>query len=137
MNDVSFLDIDLYIESDHDAPALARSLKASLAVSRQDQDASGQVMSFGSGWPGITPDLCLARYCDLIERLNSESRREWDASRSRVFDMGFTSGDSPLKIHAIISTRTLQRLAAIGAELVITFYPVRTARHPWQARVLA
>ena len=137
MNDVSFLDIDLYVESEREAPALSRSLKAALAVSRQDQDPNGHVMSFGSGWPGITPDVCLARYCELIERLNMEARREWDASRSKVFDMGFTSGDSPLKVHAIISSRTLQRLARLGAELVITFYPVRSARHPWQARVLA
>lgn len=137
MNDVSFLDIDLYVESDREAPLLARSLKTALAVSRQDQDANGHVMSFGSGWPGTSPDVCLANYCDLIERLNMDARREWDSCRSKCFDMGFTSGDSPLKVHAIISARTLQRLARLGAELVITFYPVRSARHPWQARVLA
>lgn len=137
MSDVSFLDIDLYVESDRDLPALSRCLRGSLPVSRQDQDAGGHVLSFGSGWPGSPPDQCLARYCEVIEQLPAEARQQWDGSRSRVFDLGFASGDTPIKIHAIISARTLQRLSALGAELVITFYPVAAARHPWQARVLA
>lgn len=54
---------------------------------------------------------------------NEEAREVWEGCCSRVMDVGYESGTSPQNFRSEIRTSTVQRVAAIGASIVITIYP--------------
>ena len=63
----------------------------------------------------------LIPFCALVENLPQDVREIWDRC-SRVLDVGYESGTSPHNFRSEIRATTIQRLAAIGASIVITIY---------------
>jgi hypothetical protein len=79
--------------------------------------------SFGnpSGPVGINEDLEL--FCDLIQNLKGEAKELWEDSFSKVFDLGFESGNTNQSYMLQINRSVIQRVAACGATIAITIYP--------------
>ena len=65
----------------------------------------------------------ISTFCSLIENLSEKSKIIWDKSHSKKFDIGFQSGDSPKNYQTKIRGNTLNRIADLGANIVITIYP--------------
>lgn len=70
-------------------------------------------------------DLIINEFCDLVDQFSINERAEWDRCTSRVFDLGYRSRSSENKIHTTrIRRETLSRINAVGAEIVISVYPI-------------
>lgn len=66
----------------------------------------------------------LKAFCSIIENLSSDSRRIWNNCEEKIFDIGFESGNTENSFNAKIEIETIKRIAEIGANIVITIYPV-------------
>ena len=76
--------------------------------------------------PGNTAgaDETINSFCSLVENLPEEVREIWDGCCSRIIDVGYESGTSPQNFRSEIRAHTIQRVAAVGASIVITIYPL-------------
>ncbi len=92
----------------HHGSAGRRKYRASFEVA----DISGDV------------DATVSLFCSLVESFSEEARAVWNRCSRRVFDIAFESGEQPLSFHRELRADTLQRVAKLGASLVITIYPV-------------
>ena len=79
---------------------------------------------FASAAPSPDPDPDIAAMLTTIEALDEPSRSLWAACTSRDFDIGYDCGDTPSAFMQQLSPATLTRIAAVGAGIVITIYPV-------------
>lgn len=70
------------------------------------------------------PDPDIAAMLTAIESLDEPSRSLWATCTSRDFNIGYDCGDAPWAFNQQLSAATLTRIAAAGAGLVITIYPV-------------
>jgi hypothetical protein len=68
-------------------------------------------------------DEVINYFCSLVEGLPKEARDVWDGCCSRVLDIGYESGTSPRNFRSEVRASTIQRVAKIGASIVITIYP--------------
>ena len=68
-------------------------------------------------------DGIISTFCVLIENLSPESKSIWDKCHSKKFDVGFQSGDFPRSYQTEIRADTIERVAQLGASIVITIYP--------------
>lgn len=73
----------------------------------------------GSG----SADKTINYFCKLVEELPEEVRAIWDGCRSRTLDIGYESGTSLNYLGSEIKASTIQRVAGIGASILITIYP--------------
>jgi len=68
-------------------------------------------------------EWAISRFCAFIENLPPNARRLWDQCCSRVFDIGYESGDSPRCFRSILHPETVARVASLGAAIMVTIYP--------------
>ena len=122
MEKIKFLNIDLDIESSVDISPIVAQWGERVCVFRHEEVDGQFYGAFETCCDGV--DAILEEYLDLIESLTVENRKIWDSASKKVFDFGFESGLRPVSFHALIDARHIQRLAAVGASVVITIYPV-------------
>lgn len=73
-----------------------------------------------------------------IEKLSPPARREWNAAKSRLFDIGFDASPrtatSRLAARVHVPTEFLKRITALNADLIFTVYkpepPLLASRPP-------
>jgi len=68
-----------------------------------------------------TPEPAINRLCSIIENFSESSRRMWQRSR-RQFHIGYELRKNEKLSYVAINPKTLKRIAALGAELKVTFY---------------
>ena len=121
MNETTFLNIDLDIESEVDILPIVNSFKKSVTVMRHEFIDEKFYGSFETGF--TEPNEIIEEYTRLVDNLNADERLIWDQCNIKRFDIGFESGLLPNAFHSIISSKSVNLLSSIGATIVITIYP--------------
>lgn len=124
--EVQYLNTDLEIESESDLSKIVDEFDEDVLVLHQGEIRGYQHAAFEiAGSSGSTnPDDIINYFCDLVDGLSQETRKIWDGCCSRVFDIGYESGSTP-NFQSEIRPGTIERVAKIGAGIVITIYPLR------------
>jgi hypothetical protein len=124
MQDVRYLNVDLEIESKSDLSKIVEEFGDDVSVLYCGEMRGYQHASFEISANIADADETINHFCLLVEGLPKDAREVWDACCSRVMDVGFESGTSPQNFRSEIRASTVQRVAAIGASIIITIYPV-------------
>jgi hypothetical protein len=124
--DIRYLNTDLVIESKSDLSRIVQEFGDDVIVLHHGEMRGYHLASFevDSGGTSTGADEIINFFCLLVEQLPKEVREIWDGCCSRVLDIGYESGMSPLNFRSEIRAPTIQRVAAIGASIVITIYPL-------------
>ena len=124
--DVRYLNTDLVIESKSDISKIVQEFGDDVIVLYHGEMRGYQHASFEVECGGTTAgaDEIINSFCFLVENLPKEVREIWEGCCSRVLDVGYESGTSPRNFRSEIRASTIQRVAAIGASIVITIYPL-------------
>ena len=122
--EVRYLNTDLVIESKTDLSVIVHEFGEDVIVLYHGEMRGYQHASFESSEAGAGADEIINFFCMLVENLPEGAREVWDGCCSRVLDVGFESGESPSNFRSEIRASTIQRVAAIGASIVVTIYPV-------------
>ena len=123
-----FRNADLQIKSRQTLDNMARELKKKAFVLLHSKHRG--VHRFFFEVPGTyssserTCERILNAFCRMIGRLSPAAAAEWDAAHSKVFDMGFSSGDENPPRIMDLSPEILTRIARLKISLRITLYPV-------------
>jgi hypothetical protein len=126
--EVRYLNTDLEIESKDNLSKIVEEFGEDVLLLHHGEVRDYQHASFEiSGSTGSTSaDDIINSFCALVEALSEEVREVWDGCCSRVLDIGYESGTSSQNFHSEIRAGTIERVAKIGASIVITIYPLRT-----------
>lgn len=123
MPEAHYLNVDLEIDSPVDLGPIAEDFGDDVSTLYcgewgQHYRAAFEVAHYG----GVNESLAL--FCTLIESLDDTAKALWDSSFSRVFDLGFESGDTASSCQLALEPSIVARVAAVGATLAVTVYPV-------------
>ena len=121
--DVQYLNTDLEIESKSDLSKIVEEFGADVLVHHHGEIRGYQHASFSIAGGSSDPDATIEFFCTLVEYLPKDVREIWDGCCSRIFDIGYASGRSPQNFRSEIRAATIQRVAKIGASVVVTIYP--------------
>jgi hypothetical protein len=114
MQDVRYLNVDLEIESKSDLSKIVEEFGDDVSVLYCGEMRGYQHASFEISANIADADETINHFCLLVEGLPKDARE----------DVGFESGTSPQNFRSEIRASTVQRVAAIGASIIITIYPV-------------
>ena len=123
--EVSFLNVDLEIESSEELQSIIDDFGEDVSVLYNGKNGSGYNLASFEIPSGIDGDVdgIISTFCLLVENLSLESKLIWNKCHSKKFDAGFSSGDFPRSCQSEIRADTINRVAKIGASIVITVYP--------------
>lgn len=119
---VRYLNTDLEIESKNDLSQIVQEFGDDIVVLHCGEVRGYQLASFEIPANTAGADETINHFCALVEGLTREAREVWEGCCSRVIDVGYESGTSPGNFRSEIRASTIQRVAAIGASIVITIY---------------
>ncbi|MEM6332686.1 MAG: hypothetical protein AAF823_05040 [Planctomycetota bacterium] len=123
MAEITYISVDLEIESRSDLTPLLDELSDEITVMYRGDGPRGGVASFQLPVDAEDPETDLSRLCSLIENLTEDSRRLWDEAMSRTFDLGYLSGTTPRNLRTLVQASTMERIAHLGGTFAITIYP--------------
>jgi hypothetical protein len=123
--DIQYVNTDLEIESSQDVSRIVEEFGEDVSVLFHGTIKSYRAASFEIQGISREADDAINYFCSLIESFHEDVRGIWDKCVSRVFNIGYESGDSPNSYTSELRASTIQRLAKIGASVVITIYPTR------------
>lgn len=126
MMEVRYLNTDLEIESKDDISRIVEEFGEDVPVLHHGEIRGYQHASFEiAGGLSMVADEAIDSFCLLVENLPKEVREIWDGCCSRILDIGYQSGATSPNYRSEIRASIIQRVADIGASIVITIYPVR------------
>lgn len=67
-------------------------------------------------------DSVIRGFCKLIEAIPPTERQLWNGATQRDFSIGIQAGMEPHSADFAVSAGTVQRVAVLGARIVITVY---------------
>jgi len=121
--EVHYLNTDLDIESVHDLYRIVEEFGEDVIVLHHGESRGYNHASFEIALGAdFGADEVINYFCSLVEAFPKEVREIWDGCCSRILDMGFESGTTPHNLRSEIRASTVQRVARIGASIVITVY---------------
>lgn len=123
--EIEFLNVDLEIESSEDLQPIIDDFGEDVRVLYHGKNGNGfNFASFETSFGMNTgANEIISSFCNLIEIFSPESKIIWDKCYSKKFDAGFQSGDFSGSYQTEIRANTIERVAKIGASIVITIYP--------------
>lgn len=121
--EIEYLNTDLEIESSADLAIIVKEFGEDVQVLFEGKAQQYNMATFEADYHFLGADEAVSHFCLLVENLSPEARKIWDNCVSRVFDVGYRSGDSANCFRTEIRTATVKRVAAIGASIFITIYP--------------
>jgi hypothetical protein len=125
--EVKYLNTDLEIESNQDLSSMVEELGEDVFVLHNGIIRGYHFASFEvPGGLSLGADEAIDYLCNIVENLKPKSREIWDKCVSRVFDIGFESGDSSNNYRVELRQSTIQSVAKINASIAITIYPADT-----------
>tara|TARA_R110002096_G_scaffold433887_2_gene653711 strand:+ start:18256 stop:18726 length:471 start_codon:yes stop_codon:yes gene_type:complete len=130
---VDFLNVDLELEGPKNLAPLVRALGDVYVLHITSEAPFVANLELGSEpEPGrsVASDAALLEarvrsLLALVEGLDEPARELWDACTKRSFNVGLQSGLAPAYTQYALPSSLLQRLGAVGAELVVTLYGAR------------
>jgi hypothetical protein len=119
-----YVTTDLHLESKMDLTPLAEAFdRKGLIVYHVMKWESGLWQSrFRTSKGYILPDKNIVRMLNAVESLNKTSRSLWEACTVRNFDIAYDCGEEPGQFIQRLSSTTIQRIAQVGAAVVLTLY---------------
>ena len=120
---IRYLNTDLDIQSKSDLSGIVEEFGEDVIVLHHCERRGFQHASFESSESSADADGVINSFCRLVEQMPEEVREIWDGCVSRVFDIGYESGSLPQNFRSEIRASTIQRVAEIGASVVVTIYP--------------
>lgn len=120
---VKYLNTDLEIESKSDLSKIVEEFGEDVSVLYHGEMKGYQHACFEIAGTSAGADEVINSFCSLVEQLPKEVREIWDGCCSRVLDVGYESGTAPPNFRSEIRASTIQRVAEIGAGIMITIYP--------------
>lgn len=118
-----FLNVDLEIESATPIRLVTEEFGEEVSVLYSGQTSGGFLASYEVSLMDRDADSIIHRFCELIESLSEDARREWDGSFRRTFDIGY----GPLELVEMYSSRirskTVARVSELNAEIAVSIYP--------------
>lgn len=126
--EVRYLNTDLEIESEADLSKIVEEFGEDVLVLHHGEIRGYQHASFeiAGSTRSTSADDIMNSFCALVEAFSEEAREIWDGCCSRVLDIGYESGTSRQNFHSEIRADTIERVARIGASVLITIYPLRS-----------
>ena len=121
--DIKYLNTDLEIESKSDLSEIVKQFGEDVLLHHHGEIRGYQHASFSIAGGSTDADATIDFFCLLVEQLPKHVREIWDGCCSRILDIGYESGTSPQNFRSEIRAATIQRVAKIGASLVVTIYP--------------
>ena len=121
--EIQYLNTDLDIESKSDLSRIVEEFGEDVITLHHGEMRGYQQARFETSYDNIDADGVMNSFCRLVEQMTKEVREIWDGCVSRAFDIGYESGSSPQNFRSEIRASTIQRVAEIGASVVITIYP--------------
>jgi hypothetical protein len=123
--DIRYLNVDLDLEAKVSLAPIVEAFGEDVAVLHQSTSRDLFAVSFEAAGSGCSADAegTINSLCLLVENLPRDARRLWDECCTRVFDIGYESGDSPRSFRSILHPETIARVAALGAAIMVTIYP--------------
>ena len=125
---IKYLNTDLDVEVRGGLPILTAAFQAQqrmYEVSAFDAGDGNGRANFESRSIGRDPETAIGEMLDVIEQLDGAALAVWKACTLRDFNIGYGCGDEPWGFHQRLSAALLQRIAAVGASVSVTIYPVR------------
>ena len=129
MADITFLNVDLDVESDRPLEALVADLGEEVVVLHHGQARGLHVATLETAADSKSAEATILNFCMLLENLSDDARAVWDGCCTRTLDIGFDSGDSPSSLRSVLHPGTVRRVAELGAAITVTIY----ARRPGDA----
>ena len=120
MDNTSFLNIDLDIESEQDITPLVEFWGDELVVFRLEVENGVWFGSFETS--ENTVDDIIEKYCQLVSDLSPELKNIWDGARKRVFDIGFNAGYAPRMYQFSLAKEAISKLSNIGGSIAVSIY---------------
>jgi hypothetical protein len=122
--DIAFLNVDLDVESKVPLTPLVAAFGDDVVVLHQGESRGLYTLSCEAANSGCGKDAesIIGSLCEVVENLPEDCRQIWDQCCSRVFDIGYDSGDSPRCFRSVIHPQTIQRVASLGAAIMVTIY---------------
>jgi hypothetical protein len=124
---IHYLNTDLDLIAKRDPTSLAKALagRGVPALSLYQEEDGRWRARFETDGVFPNPDANIAALLTAIEGLSPQALSAWSSCTVREFNIGYDCGDEPWAFNNSITTETLARIAAVGASLRITIYPVR------------
>jgi hypothetical protein len=118
-----FLNVDLDINSATKLDSLAAEMGKRVVVlhSGRMSKAKRHLLILESSQEHRGPDATIHVLCGVVESLSPAARRVWNAAR-KEFNIGYELRPSERYSFFSIRPDTLERIAKLGAKLVVTYY---------------
>ncbi len=120
---MTFLNVDLEIQSVHDLKPLASELESRATVLRCGEYYDENLLNLEIHLLEADAATRINDLCAIIESLPPSSLHLWQAASRREFDAGFESTTNQERFALTIPAATLQRMANLNASFAITIYP--------------
>lgn len=91
-------------------------------------DDSNWYVTFETDDTFVEPCSNIAAMLTAIESAVGDAQQCWNTCTKREFNVGYDCGDEPWSFNQGLSNDTLRRIAASGATLRVTLYPLRNAK---------
>ena len=69
------------------------------------------------------PDIQIADFCDKILGFKDDARVLWNDAYRRTFNVGYEIDDSSECFRSELAPETMQRIARVGASVIVAIYP--------------
>jgi hypothetical protein len=115
----SYITTDLDIESAVDLQPLANSVGDEILVHYCGPIEDRHRLTLGIAGLDVDEDQAIKIYCDFINSLDRDLLTEG----ARVtFNVGYEAGDELIAFRSTISKRSLDSIASVGGEIMVTIY---------------
>jgi hypothetical protein len=127
-----FLNVDLAIESRSNLEPLAVEFGSRIRLNFCGKLPTPEryFLTFDHARQPKRPDPAIHALCALVESLSPAGRSLWKRAIRKEFDVGYgLQTDETSSLHFTLRSNTLERVAALGATLGVTFYGPNDERH--------
>ena len=122
-----FCNVDLDIESVSSLRSLARELGDRVSVMFSGRMNGRHCLFVEIVGAGKSQDAIINAFCALIEGLSAKGRQVWDHAARKEFDCGYEARLSSARSNRLtIRSKTLRRVAKLGAGVAVTIYREET-----------
>ena len=122
-----FLNLDVVLKSNASFDALVEHLGESVVVLTHHENERQFMLVLELADQIDDTQSCTQQFLAIIDALPDTMMKLWTACTSRTFSYGFDSGKDHPALDTAISADLLRRIAAIGADIEITVYPLHQA----------
>lgn len=132
LDKTKFLNVDLDISSKFDVQPLVTAMgkRVSLSFVGRVERMYYAHMDLAIGNPK-SPESAILEYCRLIHALPAVAKKDWDAVKTRRFDIGIEAPGPQNYYWFALSPKALKAAADVNAQIAFTIYgPMKTARKP-------